>query len=429
MDENVEYNADEKVEGEELERTASMRPEIVQSSSRTPLLHRYDSRALKRKIILIFIGFVLVNIATWAGTVISFRNYPKLIGTASLAYMLGLRHAVDADHLAAIDNVTRKLLQTGQRSVCVGFFFSLGHSTIVIAASLAIAVTAMTIKDKFGDLETIGSIIGASISATFLLAIGIMNTFVLVSVYRSLQRLKRTGTFEEEDINDILNNSGCLGRFFAPVFRFIDKSWKMYPLGVLFGFGFDTSTEVGLLGIAAIQANQGLAIWLIMYFPLLFTVGMATIDTLDGILMLGTYSWAYINPVRKLYYNLTITFLSILIAFIIGGIELLNIIANQLEAQGPFWAFLAALGDHFGTMGFIIIGLFVITWIISVIFYRFSSYRELEERLVHQSEETAHASNASDDGAKSTRNSHKDSVVVGVDEVNQEEILSSNSNA
>lgn len=346
----------------------------------TPLIHKPNVKVIKRKIIVILSGLVLINIGIWVATAIAFRNFPALLGTAALAYTLGLRHAVDADHLAAIDNVTRKLLQSGQHSVSVGLFFSLGHSTIVIIASIAIAVTATVVKEKFGDLEAIGGLIGTSVSAAFLFIIGIVNCFLLVSILRSLKKLKRSGAFEEESMEDILNNSGLVGRFFGPVFKFIDASWKMYPLGVLFGFGFDTSTEVGLLGISAFQANQGLPIWLIMFFPLLFTSGMALIDTIDGILMLGTYTWAYLNPVRKLYYNFIITLLSVLVAFVIGIIELLNIIGDKLDLHGPFWDFFTALGEHFGTIGYLIIGLFVFTWIIAKIVYYCGGYEQLEHK-------------------------------------------------
>ncbi|CAG8705456.1 5767_t:CDS:1, partial [Dentiscutata heterogama] len=354
----------------------------VELSPRASLLQKPNSTIVKRKIIIILSALVLINIAAWIATAFAFRNYPSLIGTAALAYTLGLRHAVDADHLAAIDNVTRKLIQYGKYSVSVGLFFSLGHSTIVICASIAIAITATAVKEKFGDFKLIGGLIGTFVSATFLFVIGIINTFVLISVYRSLQKLKRTGVFEEENIDTVLNTYGCVGRIFAPLFKFIDSSWKMYPLGVLFGFGFDTSTEVGLLGIAAFQANEGLPIWMIMFFPLLFTSGMALIDTADGILMLGTYTWAFISPVRKLYYNFIITLLSVLIAFIVGLIELLNIIGDKLELKGPFWDFFAYLGDNFGTIGYLIIVLFVLTWIVAKIIYKFGGYEHLERQLI-----------------------------------------------
>lgn len=376
----------------------------------TPLLSKPNIKIIKRKIILILSGLILVNIGVWIATAIAFRNF-SLLGTSLLAYTLGLRHAVDADHLAAIDNVTRKLLQSGQHSVSVGLFFSLGHSTIVIIASFAIAITATAVKKKLGDLQAIGGLIGTSVSAAFLFIIGIVNCFLLVSILRSLRKFKRTGTFEEENMEDIFNNSGFLGRFFKPVFKFIDASWKMYPLGVLFGFGFDTSTEIGLLGIAAFQANQGLSIWLIMFFPLLFTSGMALIDTIDGILMLGTYTWAYINPIRKLYYNFVITLLSVLVAFVVGTIELLNILSDKLNLQGPFWNFFATLGEEFGTIGYLIIGLFVFTWVIATIVYKYGGY----EKLVHKFDQRniQNLDNVNDELNQDGGSKHSIDIVVG----------------
>ncbi|KAG9298138.1 hypothetical protein G9A89_002575 [Geosiphon pyriformis] len=351
----------------------------------TPLLPKgltrfSTSSNVTRNIIVLVSSLVVLNIAAWFGAAVAFQDYPSLMGTAALAYTLGLRHAVDADHLAAIDNVTRKLLHSGKQPISVGLYFSLGHSTIVICTSAAIAATATAVKDKLDEFQAIGGLIGAIVSATFLFVIGIMNLIVFISVFRSFKRMKQTGSFEEESIDEIMNNSGMLGRFFAPMFRFIDSSWKMYPLGVLFGFGFDTSTAVGLLGIAAFQANQGLPIWLIMIFPMLFTAGMALIDTADGILMLGTYTWAYINPIRKLYYNLVITLLSVLVAFIVGGIEFLNIIGEKLQLEGPFWDFFSGLGKNFGTIGYLIIGLFVGTFLLAKIFYQFSGLEDLEHK-------------------------------------------------
>ncbi|CAG8505258.1 4870_t:CDS:2 [Ambispora gerdemannii] len=360
------------------------------SNENSPLLQlqqKYPSSYVTRKIVFILFSLVLVNIGVWIATAVAFVNYPTLMGTAALAYTLGLRHAVDADHLAAIDNVTRKLLQSNGHPTTVGLFFSLGHSTIVICVSIAIVVTTTTIKETFGDFEKIGGLIGASISAAFLFLIGLMNTIVFISVFKTLRRMRQTGTFEEESIEEIMNSGGVLGRFFKPIYQFIDSSWKMYPLGVLFGLGFDTSTEVGLLGIAAVQANHGLPVWLIMFFPLLFTAGMALIDTADGILMLGAYTWAYINPIRKIYYNLVITFLSIVVAFVIGGIELLNIIGDKLELEGPFWGFFAMLGDNFGLIGYLILALFVGTFLIAKLLYRVLGYEELEHKFDERDEE------------------------------------------
>ncbi|CAG8483830.1 15036_t:CDS:2 [Gigaspora rosea] len=326
---------------------------------------------------------LLINITTWIIALLAFKE-PSLLGSATLAYTLGLRHAVDADHLAAIDNVTRKLLYNGNKSVSVGLFFSLGHSTVVILCCLAVALTATAIKENFGDIHLIGGYIGTFISATFLFIIGIMNAFVLISIYRSLKNLRKTGSFNIDNLNINFNSSGCLGKIFSPMFKFVDSSWKMYPLGFLFGFAFDTSTEVALLGIAAFRANQNLNIWLVMIFPLLFTSGMALIDTLDGILMLETYSWAFINPVKKLYYNFTITLLSIIIAFIIGSIEFIDVIGNIFNLDGPFWDFFDYLNDHFFTMGCAIIVSFVITWFIAKLIYKFGGYETLEKSFIQR---------------------------------------------
>ncbi|CAG8621570.1 19065_t:CDS:2 [Racocetra fulgida] len=307
---------------------------------------------------------------------------PSLFGTAALAYTLGLRHAVDADHLAAIDNVTRKLLYNGNKSVSVGLFFSLGHSTIVIIACLAITLTATAVKENFGDIQLIGGLIGTCVSAVFLILIGIINIFVLISICRSLRKLKKTGSFEDDNLD--ISSTGCMGKIFAPMFKFVDSSWKMYPLGVLFGFGFDTSTEIALLSVTAVHANQGLSIWFIMIFPLLFTSGMALIDTLDGILMLETYSWALINPIRKLYYNFIITLLSIIIALSIGIIEIFTILVDKLSLVGPFWDFFSYLSEHFFTIGCVIIASFLFTWLIARLIYKLGGYDQLELQYIQQ---------------------------------------------
>lgn len=337
-----------------------------------------QSRNVKRKVATIYTFLVIVNLIVWMLALLTFHNYPLLIGTSVLAYTFGLRHAVDADHIAAIDNVTRKLMQENKRPVAVGFFFSLGHSTIVVLASIAIAVTAATIQRQFPEFQKIGGLIGTSVSALFLLLIALINMVVLWDVFKTFQSVKRGGIYDEQTLDEFLNQRGLLGRFFRPLFRLIDSSWKMYPLGVLFGLGFDTATEVGLLGISANQAAQGLSIWSILLFPALFTAGMSLIDTTDGILMLGAYGWAYVKPIRKLYYNMTITFVSVLIALVIGGIEALSVIGDQLNLQGPFWDFIGNVGDNFGTIGYIIIGIFVVSWIVSTFIYNLKRYDDIE---------------------------------------------------
>jgi len=323
----------------------------------------------------LLIGF---NVGAWAWALIAFHNHPVLLGTAFLAYTFGLRHAVDADHIAAIDNVTRKLMQQGKRPVGVGFFFSLGHSTIVFGLSVIIALTSVAIKNRFGSFESIGGIIGTSVSAFFLVTIAIANIIILISVYRTFQHVKGGGQFVEEDLNLILAKRGFFGRIFRNLFRLIEHSWQMYPVGFLLGLGFDTATEVGLLGISATEATKGLSIWSILVFPTLFTAGMALIDSTDSILMLGAYGWAFVKPIRKLYYNMTITFVSVLVALLIGGIEVLGLIGNHFKIQGAVWDMIGSLNNNFGTIGFVIIGVFVLSWTASILIYRLKRYDEIE---------------------------------------------------
>jgi nickel/cobalt transporter (NiCoT) family protein len=334
---------------------------------------------IRGKLAAIYSALIGANVLAWLWALVAFHDYPALVGTAFLAYAFGLRHAVDADHIAAIDNVTRKLMQEGKRPISVGLFFSLGHSTVVVLASAAIALTASALQDRFEALKLVGGTIGTSISATFLFVIAAANFMILRSVYRTFRDVRRGGTFVEEDVDRLLAQRGFLGRLFRPLFRIVSRSWHMYPLGLLFGLGFDTATEIGVLGISAAEASKGLPIWSIMVFPALFTAGMSLIDTSDGVLMLGAYGWAFTKPIRKLYYNLTITLVSVLVAVLIGGIEALGLIADRLNLDGPFWLFVGALNDHFGSLGYLIIAIFVASWVISVAVYRLAQFDRLEQ--------------------------------------------------
>jgi nickel/cobalt transporter (NiCoT) family protein len=340
----------------------------------------HEGVGLRAKIIGIYVLLIGGNIAAWLSALSAFRNYPVLLGTAMLAYTFGLRHALDADHIAAIDNVTRKLMQEGKRPVSVGFFFSLGHSTIVVALSIAIAITATALQSKFDNFTTVGGVVGTLVSAFFLFAIAIANILVLISIYRTFRIVKNGGKFVEEDLDLMLSRRGFIGRIFRRFFRMIERSWHMYPLGVLFGLGFDTATEVGLVGISATQAAQGLSISSILVFPALFTAGMALVDTTDGVLMLGAYGWAFIKPIRKLYYNLTITAVSVIVAIVIGGLEVLNLIGDKLGLTegGGFWGAIGAINDNFGILGYVIVGIFIAAWLISYLVYRINRYDELE---------------------------------------------------
>lgn len=343
----------------------------------THIIHE-GSADVRRNIMRLYALLVVLNVGAWILAFVAFAKHPVLLGTALLAYTFGLRHAVDADHISAIDNVTRKLMQERKRPVAVGFFFSLGHSTIVVALSVAIAIAASVVKTKIPSLQSVGGLVGTSVSATFLLLIAAINIVVLADIFRTFRDVRNGAIYNDHSLDEMLNQRGLMGRFFRPLLKIVDKSWKMYPIGVLFGLGFDTATEVGLLGIAAVEAGKGLPVWDILIFPLLFTAGMSLLDTTDGILMLGAYGWAFVKPMRKLYYNMVITLVSVLVAVVIGGIEALSIVSGQLKLHGGAWDAIGSLSGQFGTLGFIIVGIFIASWIISTVIYKMKRYDELE---------------------------------------------------
>src|SRR5471032_615532 len=318
-----------------------------------------------------------INVVAWVWAFVAFHDHPLLLGTALLAYGFGLRHAVDADHIAAIDNVTRKLMQEKKRPVAVGFFFSLGHSTVVVLASLGVALATSLMSGHFEQYKDVGGVVGTLVSALFLFVIALMNLVILRAIYKAWRHVKSGGAYVEEDFDMLLADRGFLSRFFKPLFRLITRSWHMYPLGFLFGLGFDTASEIALMGISASQASQGLSPWSIMVFPLLFSAGMSLVDTLDGHLMLVAYGWAYMKPLRKLYYNMSITLVSVVVAVIIGSIEALGLMADQLELKCVFWGFIGNLNDSFGMLGYIIIGIFVASWAASVLLYRLKGFDRL----------------------------------------------------
>ena len=347
----------------------------------TPVAHpssRSDTSDTTRRAIYLLVGLVVANLLAWAWAFIEFGSNPVLMGTALLAYGFGLRHAVDADHIAAIDNVTRKLMQQGKRPIAVGTWFSLGHSTIVVLASFAIAATAMAFKDDMEWFHETGGLIGTLVSSVFLLLFGVLNLVILLSVYKKFKQVKAGHTLPAEELDLLVaNKGGLMARIFGRLFNLVNKSWHMYPEGFLFGLGFDTATEVGLLGISATSASQGINLWSIMVFPVLFAAGMALIDSLDNFVMIGAYGWAFSKPVRKLYYNITITAASVFVALFIGGVEALGLIADKLELSGGVWAPIAALNDNFGEIGYWIIALFVLCWLISGLNYFLRGYDRL----------------------------------------------------
>jgi len=333
---------------------------------------------VRGRLIALYASLTLGNLAAWVWAFVALRDNAVLFGSAILAYTFGLRHAVDADHIAAIDNTTRKLMQQGDRPVGAGLFFSLGHSLVVLLLSVAVGFAAAEIGSQFDNLKAFGSVFGTLASAFFLFVLAIFNILVLVSVWRTFQAVKRGEPFSENDFDILLNSRGFLARLFRPLFKLVTKSWHMLPIGFLFGLGFDTATEVALFGISATQAANGASFSTLLVFPALFTAGMSLIDATDGVLMLGAYGWAFMKPVRKLYYNITITAVSVVVAILIGGVETLGLIGDKFKLEGPFWDAIGSLNDNFGVLGYVIIGVFAAAWLVSVLVYRARGYDSIE---------------------------------------------------
>ncbi|HLQ62527.1 MAG TPA: HoxN/HupN/NixA family nickel/cobalt transporter [Candidatus Acidoferrales bacterium] len=326
-----------------------------------------------------FFGFiVLIHVAGWGALLTYGVGHPAFVALGWLAYTFGLRHAFDADHISAIDNTTRKLLQQGRRPVGVGFFFSLGHSTVVflIALALGLAVKALVegaVSDH-GQLRSIGGLVGTSVSGVFLLLIGILNLVVLLDILRVYRRM-RSGGFDHDSLHHELVAGGLLTRLFGRLFKLVSASWHMYPVGFLFGLGFDTASEVALLAISAGAAAQGLPFLAVVSLPLLFAAGMSLMDTADGAFMAKAYSWAFSNPVRKVFYNLTVTALSVFVALFVGVVELSQLLIGKLKLHGQPWDAIGGL--DFANLGFVIVGAFVVTWAAAFAVYR---WRRVEER-------------------------------------------------
>jgi high-affinity nickel-transport protein len=328
----------------------------------------------------LFGSVALLHVLGW-GLFLTYHDRfgPVYAGAGALAYTLGLRHAFDADHISAIDDTTRFLMQKGRRPLGVGFFFSLGHSTVVFALSVGIAVAAQAVSRHIDTFSNVGGTIGATVSATFLWIVGILNLIVLIGIVKLWRRMKR-GEYDKEELEELLLQRGFMNRLLGSRFRrFINHSWQMYPVGLLFGLGFDTASQVGLLGISAAAAagrgGEQVPALGIVALPLIFAAGMSLMDTADGAFMAKAYSWAFTNPVRKVYYNLTTTALSVFVALLVGTIEYVQVIANRLGVDNAVVRFLGNL--DFQTLGYFIVGTFVVTWIGSVILFK---VRRVEER-------------------------------------------------
>jgi high-affinity nickel-transport protein len=338
-----------------------------------------QQEAVRRRICGVYLFLVALNVAAWALALAAFHAYPATLSLCFLAYGLGLRHAVDADHIAAIDNVTRKLMQDGRRPVAVGLFFSLGHSTIVVLLSLLVAQGTSYVQRHFPELQALGGIIGTSISAFFLLLIAVVNLVIFLEVFKRFQAARSGAALDGDALQDMLGGSGLIARVLRGLFRLIGESWHMYFVGLLFGLGFDTATEIALLGIAATQAAHQAPIWSIMVFPFLFTSAMCLLDTTDGVVMLGAYGWAFVKPMRKLFYNMTITLVSFVIALLIGSLEALNVLASRLHLDGGVWTRLGILGENSTLVGYGILALMIASWLASIVVYRVSGFDQLDE--------------------------------------------------
>jgi nickel/cobalt transporter (NiCoT) family protein len=333
------------------------------------------SRVEKLRILLIYSALAVATLIGFTVSIIVGQLSVLLAGLGILCYTFGLRHAVDADHIAAIDNTTRKLLQEGKRPLTVGLWFSLGHSTIVVGLIVSIVLATKTAIGQIPALQSNGAIIGTTVSGVFLFLIGLVNALIVIGIYRIFTTLKQ-GKLNESELENLLENRGFLNRYFKGLFRIVKKPWQIFPIGVLFGLGFDTASEVALIAISVgVGVSSRVPLWMILVLPFMFTCGMVLIDTTDGVTMRTAYGWAFLRPVRKIYYNLTVTIISVAVAFAIGGVELLQVVSDELKLNGPFWAYLGTL--DFETLGFAIIGIFVVSWLASMAYWKIKRYDDL----------------------------------------------------
>jgi high-affinity nickel-transport protein len=335
-----------------------------------------------------------LNVAGWAMLAAAVAGHYHIgsnkifgVGTGILAYTLGARHAFDADHIAAIDNTTRKLVQDGKRPLSVGFFFSLGHSSVVFALAMLLNLGIRSLDGQLRDgssgLHSVTGIVGTTVSGTFLYVIAALNLVVLAGIVTVLRQM-RAGRYDDEQLEEQLNKRGLMNRFFGPLARRVDAPWKMYPIGVLFGLGFDTATEVALLVLAGTAVASGLPFYAIVSLPILFAAGMSLLDTIDGCFMNFAYDWAFARPVRKVFYNLTITGLSVFVALFVGTIEFLGLISQEAKLSGGFWDFMA--GFDVNKAGFVIVGMFVLTWAVALGIWHFGKIEQKWDLAAAQAE-------------------------------------------
>jgi nickel/cobalt transporter (NiCoT) family protein len=346
-----------------------------------------DLRLTRRERLEIYLLYGVILLATVAAFAAAFAFLPHhyngqitggaliFTGLGITAYVLGLRHGFDADHIAAIDNTTRKLLNDGKRPLTVGTWFSLGHSTIVFGLIAALVVALDYITSITGALSSGGAVVGTLISGAFLFVIGIVNVIIVVDVYRIFRGL-RDRRLDQQALDDQMDKRGFLYRYFGKLFKVVNEPWQIYPIGVLFGLGFDTATEVLVISVALKLSYSGaFPLWAVLILPALFTCGMVLSDTSDGISMRYAYGWAFSKPIRKVFYNLTLTVISVLVAFVIGGVELLQVLSAQLGWSGPFWTAVQTL--DFETLGIAIVVLFLACWAVAMGIYRYKRYEEI----------------------------------------------------
>jgi nickel/cobalt transporter (NiCoT) family protein len=330
------------------------------------------SRSEKIKIAMIYATLAIVTILGFFASFVIGRITVVLAGLGIITYVFGLRHGVDADHIAAIDNTTRKLMQEGKRPFTVGMWFSLGHSTIVVGLIVGLVIATRAIAANIPELQSTGAIIGTLVSGSFLWIIGLINAVIVLGVYRIFQNLKQ-GKLNQAELDNLLENRGFMNRYFRPLFRIVRKPWQIYPIGVLFGLGFDTASEVALIAISVgVGVSTNIPVYYILILPLMFTCGMVLVDTTDGVTMRVAYGWAFMNPIRKIYYNLTVTVISVLVAWAIGTVELLQVLSSELNLSGGYWDSLGTL--DFETIGFGIVAIFVVSWAVSLGYWRYKQY-------------------------------------------------------
>ena len=357
------------------------------SSTKVRLIDNFSPS--ERRSLSSMFGFIaLLHIVGWGLLVLASSHHYQLgtksvlgIGTGVLAYTLGMRHAFDADHIAAIDNTTRKFMSEGKRPMSVGFFFSLGHSTVVFALTVLLGLGAHAlgaqVRNNHSALHHYGGLVGTIVSGSFLYLIAILNLVILIGIIKLFVQM-RQGRFDDSELEKHLNSRGLMMRFFGPMARSIDRPGKMYPLGILFGLGFDTATEVAFLVLAGTSVASGLPFWAILSLPILFAAGMSVLDTIDGSFMNFAYGWAFSKPVRKVYYNITITGLSVVVALYIGTLEIMQVLTSQLTLHGGLWNY--AANFNINGAGFIIVGLFIFIWAFALLYWKYGKVEERWER-------------------------------------------------